>query len=595
MPAAAVRVIAGPRASGKTSALVARVADLFGQGVAPADVVVLTSGADAAHELRVRLGARLGDAAMHGLRVSSWRRFVWEVGGAPRVLSQPERSILLADLRAQGFSAQGVSHALEIASDAWSRGEVPSCGAASEPGQAADPCLAALLQALSARRAILPEGLVAQATSHPEAAHVPYVLVDDADTLPHAALRLAVRTATATCVFAGDPDGGDAPEGVDPHAFLALADVAGIQVLHATGRHVYAERSQVVKWKDAAEEASGVAALVDCELARQAGLDGDCAGPVVLVAPNRAWARRIVQSLAHAGIEACDSAVSTPLACDPRDPKACLPLRCFVALALLVDRDDATSWRTWLSLGYPDLACRAWQGLEEYAHAHNEAVPRILPRVEREVAAGGNPFPGAHQIAARVREAEALFRACSGKRGVGLLNTIDPAQTKAFRQMLALNEDELAVVDAPVLLKAALASVVDPSAGVLAHEVHGAHHDKIAAAIQARRAFICLGRPPVGVRPHLLVVLGANEGIVDSGSLATTLSAQADALVVSYIQQMPVEAATRLGAKFARTRQELEGPVALLRPSAGLEALGREVPATMGGQQFCSAVLGVRP
>ena len=595
MPAATVEAIAGPRASGKTNALIDRVASLIGQDVAPTDVVVLTSGADAAHELRVRLAARLGGATLDGLRVSSWRRFAWENAVSPRVLSQPERSILLADLRAQGFSAQEVSHALGIASDAWTRGEVPGCGTASEPGQAADSCLAALLQALSARCAILPEGLVAQASSCPETARVPYVLVDDADALPRAALWLAVRTATAACVFAGNPDGGNVPEGVDPHMFLALADAAGTRALHATGRHVHAERSQVVKWKDAAEEASGVTALVDCELARQAALDGDCAGPVVLVAPNRAWVRRIAQSLEHAGIEACDSAVSTPLSCDPRDPKACLPLRCFAALALLVDRDDAASWRSWFSLGYPDLACRAWQGLEEYARAHNEAVPRILSQVEREVAAGGSPFPEALQIAARVREAEALFRACSGKRGVGLLNTIDPAQTKAFRQMLVLNEDELAVADARTFLKAALASVVDPSSGILSHEVHGAHHDKIAAAIQARRAFVCLGRPPVGVRPHLLVVLGANEGIADSDSLAATLSVQADALVVSHIQQMPAEAATRLGAKFARTRQELEGPVALLRPSAGLEALGREVPATMGGQQFCSAVLGVRP
>ena len=593
MPAAAVQAIAGPKASGKTGALIARVSGLLEQGVSPADVVVLTAGADAAYELRVRLASCLGVDAAAAPRVSSWRRFAWEAAGAPRVLSQPERSILLADLRTRGFSAQEVSHALEAAADAWSRGEVPACDAAQ--GQAGDPCLAALLQSLADRRAILPEALAAYATPLADATRVPYVLVDDADALPRAALRLVAHTATVACTFAGNPDGGNAPDGAESQAFLTFADAAGTRALPATGCRVHAGRSQVVKWCDAGEEASGTSALVDCTLARQAAQDGDCAGPVVLVAPNRAWARRITQSLEHAGIEPCDSAASAPLACDPRDPKGCLPLRCFAALALLVDRDDVASWRTWFSLGYPDLACRAWQGLEGYASAHDEAVPQVLTRVEREVAAGGNPFPGAHQIAARVREAEALFRACSGKRGVGLLNALDPAQTKAFRQALVLDEDALAVADAPSLLRAALVSVVDPSAGILPHEVRGAHHDKIAAAIQARRAFVCLGRAPVGIHPHLLAVLGANEGIVDSGALLTSLSAQADALVVSYIQQMPAEAATRLGAAFARTRQASEGPVALLRPSAALEVLGREVPPTMSGQQFCSAVLGVRP
>ena len=110
-----------------------------------------------------------------------------------------------------------------------------------------------------------------------------------------------------------------------------------------------------------------------------------------------------------------------------------------------------------------------------------------------------------------------------------------------------------------------------------------------------KRAYVCRPETLVGLRPRLVVTLGANEGLVDATQIGTAVAARCNELVVSYIQRMPAEAARRLGASFHRTRVEAGDQVALLRPPLALESLGAEAPATMSGQQYCSSVLGLRP
>ena len=336
----------------------------------------------------------------------------------------------------------------------------------------------------------------------------------------------------------------------------------------------------------------GVTALVDLTLS--GARVGE--GPVALVPPNRSWARRISQSLANAGIEVCDTAYVGPLACDPRDPKGCAPLRCFAALGLLADEDDAASWRTWCSLGYADLGATAWANLQAYATSGSKGIAQALRDTCAEVDAGNAPFSGARQLAARVHEAQTLFKACTATpRGFRLLEAIDPARTPAFRQLFPLLGDDLVALDAAGLFTVAQRSVFDPGLAMAPVEACGARVHGEVVPLMDKRAYICRPDALVGVRPRLVVALGANEGLADAKQLGSTLSTCTDELVVSYIQRMPAEAARRLGASFHRTRTEAGEQVALLRPTVALEALGAEAPATMSGQQYCSSVLGLRP
>lgn len=592
MSAPKVEVLTGGACSGKTRALVARVHDVLDAGAVPADVLVVTPNTDGALELAIRLAADLGED--HTPRVVSWCRLAHELAGSPRVLGATERALLLADLRVAGFSAEDIACAQNQAVVMWtSRDDAPS------GGQEQDACQKALFDALAARNAVLPESLVAQACTCLAAAGeggqtVAHVLVDDADAVPLEALRLVACLAQASLFLVGDADRLDSSraDGTDPRAFLSLADAKGVRALPQPSHRMNAVRSQAVKWGDAAEEAAGITALVDLTLS--SARVGE--GPVALVPPNRAWARRISQSLANAGIEVCDMAYVGPLACDPRDPKGCAPLRCFAALGLLADEDDAASWRTWCSLGYADLGATAWANLQAYATSEGKGIVQALRDTCAEVDAGNAPFSGARQLAARVHEAEALFKACAATpRGFRLLEAIDPARTPAFRQLFPLLGDDLVALDAAGLFAVARRSVFDPGLAMAPVEAYGARVHGEVVPLMDKRAYICRPDALMGVRPRLVVALGANEGLADAKQLSTTLSTCTDELVVSYIQRMPAEAARRLGASFHRTRTEAGEQVALLRPTAALETLGAEAPATMSGQQYCSSVLGLRP
>lgn len=590
MCAAKVEVLTAAACSGKTQALVARVRDLLACGAAPADVLVVTPNADGALELAIRLAANLDDGCVP--RVVSWRRLAHELAGSPRVLGATERALLLADLRAEGFSAEDVACAQRKASAMWAGKE----GFSSEED---DACLKALLGALAERAAVLPESLVAHALDRVASvgegeACVAHVLVDDADAVPFEALRLASRLAHASLFLAGDAErmGVSHADGDDSRTFLSFAGDEGAHVLPRTSRRMNATRSQAVKWGDAGEEAAGVTALVDRRLS--GAHVGE--GPVALVVPNRPWARRISQSLAKIGVEVCDMAYVGPLACDPRDPKGCAPLRCFAALGLLADRGDAASWRTWCSLGYADLGAAAWANLRAHAASQDKGIVQALQDACAEVDAGRVSFSGARQLAARVHEAEGLFKACAATpRGFRLLEAIDPARTPAFRQLFPLLGDDLVALDAVGLFTVAQRSAFDPSFGMAPVEAYGARVHGEIVPLMDKRAYVCRPEALVGLRPRLVVALGANEGLVDATQIGTAASTCADELVVSYIQRMPAEAARRLGASFHRTRVEAGDQVALLRPTSALESLGAEAPATMSGQQYCSSVLGLRP
>ncbi len=595
MCAARVEAVVGSSGAGKTAALIDAARTLLGSGAPAGELLVVTPGADAALELRLRLEAEL--CAPDVPRVVGLAELLWELAGKPRVLAGAERTVLLADMRARGFSGAQVSHALAEAQAAWGVGAWP---------RASDACLTSLLQALEERRATLPEALVAlaaralagdpavQDASEPHAL-AGHILADDAQALSPAALALLASAARTSLFLAGDPTAPNAlfDAAADPQAFLALVGEQACRALpDPAGKPAYIH-GQAVKWADASEELAGVCALADH------ALDHDEArGPLVVCANNPGWLRSHARALQAAGMKVLGPSCLHPLACDARDARAAQALRAFAALGLLADAASPSCWRAWCALGYADFASVAWAQLEAHARAAGAQPVDVLRGLPKATAAGEEPFAGSAQLAARVREAEALFAACSKQRGAALLDTLDPRHTPAFRQLVGFVDDRVSTLGAEGLFQLACARLAGPSLGMHVWDVRA---DEAVANVHpvpadaARRVFACPVEALLGLHPRTLVVVGANAGLAQEERFAHALTVGADRLVVSYVQRMPQDAADKLGAFYRRTRHQDGQPMALLGACEALTSLGQQVPATMSGQQFCATVLGVRP
>lgn len=594
MCAAKVEAVAGGAGAGKTSALVGRVGELFASGVPAGRILVVAPGPDAALELGLRLEGE--PAGAEAPRVTGLTGLLWELAGRPRVLAGAERTILLADMRARGFSGAEVGRALDAACEAWRAGAWP------EPR---DACGAGLQQALEERGAVLPEALLALAARRVAGASdqagacatvcADYVLVDDAQALSPAALRLLACLAHAGLFLVGDPaspcDLFDTA--ADPQAFLALAGPQASRELPCAPHGALVGRSRAVKWADTGEELAGVCALMD-SAHTQAGQRG----PLVVCANNPAWARSHARALSTGGAHVLGAHTLRPLACDARDARAGQPLRALAALGLLACAGDVACWRSWCALGYADLASVAWTHLEEYARTSGLGLAEALRGLPEAVEAGRASFSGAEQLAARVHEADALFAACAKQRGSALLDVLDAPHTPAFRQLVGFVDDKVASLGAEGLYALCRAHLAAPSLGLHAWDVAATPEVAEAHPIPAdagRRVVVCPVEALLGVHPRMLVVVGANAGLAQEGRNARALSLRADGLVVSYVQRMPKDMADKLGAAYRRTRRQDGQETALLAPCEALTSLGGRAPATMSGQQFCSAVLDVRP
>lgn len=477
---------------------------------------------------------------------------------AARVLTGPERSILAADLRARGFSATQVAGALAAAEALGGEAsclvtddgapvsdggdETPATGG-EVPG-ADDACLAALRASLAARggRLMPPAGERGAAGAGSR---------DDARG-PLAGS--AGDGGAARCCDAGAP--GDARRLGAGHAF-------------------------VVKWVDAAEEAAGIAAFVRMRLSGSDLAPGD----VFVAVPSRPWERRVVDALARAGLPASIDAGRRPLPGDPRDAAGSMPLRAFAALGLAANPRDAASWRTWCAVGRADLASPVWNRLENLAASRAEPLVDVLASLSEADPA----FEGARHLAARHAAGMDVVAACARRRGALLANAADPAGSPAFRALVsAVSSGGMTAwpgVEPP-----------DPSADaarLFALALERATHPSFAARERAVRVGALADLPAAD--PRVVVIAGMNDGLYEDAALSRAFARPCDQLLASYVQRMPADVAARAGARVRRTRREGTGEVALLAPAPALAALGAEAPSTMGGQQFCAAVLGVRP
>ena len=612
-----IQIIEGPQACGKSAALLARANELLAGGTAHGQLMVVCATKDGAAAFKRRLGFSQpgGPESVRDVRVLSVRALAFEVlgqpeacglyGHGPRVLLDVERSILIADLRLKGVEKPALAAACRELYGAWDAGELadPKDAAARLYCRALHDFGAYDVRELGAR-ALHAVQACPDITARLGAAHV---LVDDANLIGPAQLRLVEALAGQTLTLAGDasvanPFFDAAATGT---SLMRFARARGVEPERLSGHAPELDRSRTFVMKapepagEAATCAKNVRYLLDhvaVDLAadnareQEAQAAGEAAAPVCLdelVYPNEVCVaipqgpmlKDVCQKLKAAGVPTVTCTESQPVGGDPRHAASAATLQAFTLLGLAADPQDAVCWRTWVALGRADLSCKAWASLAALAADGGVTVVRALAELDPAA------FEGADLLARRYAQAAPLIARAARKRGRQLLDVVCPNENLTFTRLCE-----------PVVAQSARQFFAAANLGACDRGFGGRLWD---VRVGVPAAFM-------GVETKACVLLGLNEGVAPRAGkdeaparfenelrLWRCLLAKSTFwLTMSYVQGAPPERAQALGAHVRRIKRATSGDVAMLGPSILLRELGMALPSTMGAQQFVACVLG---
>lgn len=156
---------------------------------------------------------------------------------------------------------------------------------------------------------------------------------------------------------------------------------------------------------DPAEELAQVSSEI-----RTAIEEGCSPDDLLVVVPNRRWARAMCSALAKTGVRNEALAAKQPTRGDFRDLRACGEARMYEALALLADPEDPLAWRMWCGCGDHVAHAPAFKAIAARGCG-------VVEDLERGVGAGGGTT-GVHEAYHRGRQ---LIDALAGLRGEELL------------------------------------------------------------------------------------------------------------------------------------------------------------------------------
>ena len=630
-----IEIIEGPQGSGKSHALLGRACALLDAGADPASLMVVCATKDGAAAFKRLLGfSRLeGPESVHDVRVLSARALSFEVllqpearalfGHGPRVLLDVERSVLIADLRLQGVEKPDLARACRELYGAWDAGELP------EPQDPTARLYCHTLRDYGAydvrelgARALTAVQADAALAARMGAAHV---LVDDANLIGPAQLRLVEALAGESLVMAGDdsvanPFFDAAATGT---SLARFARARGIEPRRLAGRAFAPDltRTFVVKAPDplceAATCAKNVRYLLDhvavdlaADNAREQRADGEPGDPgepgtpgtpgepgeatrevparleelvypneVCVVIPQGSALKDVCQKLKAAGVATVTCTEAQPVGGDPRHVASVATLQAFTLLGLAADPSDAVCWRVWAALGRSDLSCGAWASLVRLAAERGVGVPEALATLDPAA------FEGADLLARRYAQARPLVERAARRRGRQLVDTVCPNENLTFMRLC----EPVVAQDAAQFFAAANLGACDRGFG-------------------GRLCDVRVGVPAAfaGTETKACVLLGLNEGAVPRASREEAparfenemrlwrgvLAKSTSWLSMCYAQGSTPEQAKASGARVRRVRRSASGDVVMLAPSVLLRELGVDLPSTMGAQQFVACVLG---
>mgnify|MGYP000293353131 CR=1 FL=1 len=465
-PDTRLRVRAGP-GTGKTFALMRRVARLLEEGVAPDRILVSTFTRTAARDLQAEL-SRLQIPGADRVRVGTLHSFSFcllsqaEVlrltGRVPRPLLKFEERFLLEDLKGTNDGdVRGLRKRLDALGAAWARLQ------SDEPGWPQDPqdraFLNALLKWLRFHEAMLVAEIVPEALKfvrdNPASPCVPrfdHVLVDEYQDLNRAEqvlLRELARNGHLAVV--GDENQSiysfkfAHPEGIlrfheehpgtrdltlnecqrCPRLIVALANALISNNTSPEPRKLVPAAAvsegevHIVQWDSLQQEAEGLARFIKHEV--ESGRTSP--GGVLVLAPRRQIGYAIRDALKDLGIAAHSFFYEEALEGDPKELEASKAQQAFTLLALLARPGDRVALRCWCGFGSPSLNSGAWGRLRRHCEESGDG-----PRDALEGLLGGRlriPHTGA--LVGRYRELKERVAQLEGLSGYQLLDALFPS------------------------------------------------------------------------------------------------------------------------------------------------------------------------
>ncbi len=413
---ASLRALAGP-GTGKTFALIRRLARLLEDGVAPNRILVVTFARTAARDL-VAAVTRLGEAAadelvprtLHSLCFSilTRQRVLHATGRVPRIALKFERSILVADLEGDFGTLTERDDLVRAYEAAWARRQTEDPG---QPVAGLDQAFQdALLRSLRWHRAMLVGEVVPVALSYlrnnpqaDERTAYDHVLVDEYQDLNRAEQEvLDLLSGDGDLAVIGDDDQSiysfkwANPEGIReypaghpgttdveflicrrcPHRVVRMAQTL-IERNPGRARGPLAPRRvnpegeiHNVQWRSTADEAGGLARFIVANI--EEGID---AGKCLVLANSRQIGYGIRDAIRMEGVD-CSSffreeAVTTAAAQEA------------VTLLTLVGRPrDRLALRAWLAIGSTTQRRPAYRRLLAAAREHDADVWDVLRRLD---------------------------------------------------------------------------------------------------------------------------------------------------------------------------------------------------------------------
>ncbi len=585
-----LRVLAGP-GTGKTFALMRRVARLLQEGTNPNRMLVCTFTRTASRDLRSEL-IRLGIPGIERVIAGTIHAFCFRVLSRddvlmltqrdPRQLLNFEERFLLEDMLGDNFGGIRARDArLQAFNAAWARLQ------SDQPGWPTDPIdrrfHTALIGWLRFHECMLVGELVPETLRYlrenpasPARNAFDHVLVDEYQDLNRAEQELLdILAGPGTLSVIGDEDQSiyafkhAHPEGISTFDFthtgthdIALDEcrrcptsvitMANTLIENNTNRREsrslrpLAENPEgeihVLQWRSIDEEAQGVA-----EFIRQRVRSGSVeTGRVLVLAPRRQFGYAIRDALNSIGVLAHSFFHEEALDGSPKRMEESATQQAFTLLTLLANIEDRVALRCWCGFGSNSLRSGAWARLLRHCEKSGESPRMALERLTT----GDITLSHTSDIVSRFRELQRRLVELSGMTGDNLLDALFPISeewTRPFRSLATgIGETNY---NAGTLREALRVGITQPElpTDVDYVRVMSLHKSK-------------------GLTADLVVVVGCIEGLipfVDGDTDAernrsleeqrrlfyVAITRTRNVLVLSSVTQLPRDIAHRMGAR----------------------------------------------
>lgn len=616
-----IRVLAGP-GTGKTFALMRRVARLLQDGATANRILVCTFTRTAARDLEGELAGlgvdgasdvRAGTLHAFCVRLLGQEEVLEATGRIPRPLLAFEERFLLKDLNGSDFGTiHDRKRRLQAFNAAWARLQFETPGWPVEPiDQAFGRELSRWLRFHEAMLIgeLVPESL-RYLRENPASLHLTtfrHVLVDEYQDLNRAEQDLLDLLAGAGhLIVIGDedqsiysfkhahPDGIASFDATHPETHdeelaecrrcpRCVVQLAGALIENNQNRtpRVLVSRPEnpegevlVLQWRSIEEEAQGIAEIIQHRV-RNKEVEP---GRVLVLAPRRQFGYAVRNALNTVGVYA--HSFFQEQAIDEGDAQ-----EAFTLLTLLANPKDRVALRCWCGFGSPSLRSNAWARLREHCEASGES-----PRVALERLASGNlTIAHTRQIVGRFRELQERLATLEPLRGQTLVDVVFPEDVEwagSIRSLASSIEgDEFDAAELGESLRAGITQPELPT-DVDYVRVMSLHKSK-------------------GLTADLVVVVGCIEGLVPTlregtpAERAALLEEQrrlfyvavtrtTRVLVLSSVTRLPRDLAYRMGAQVKGRNPVLSTTLT----SRFLHELGPTRPAAMPGANYLRGIAG---